>query len=56
MKGDLMTRRDFVRMTAGAGLAAGVPGVGRTAEGVAFKTRLQKALIAGIAIATVSAT
>ena len=44
-----MTRRDFVRMTAGAGLAAGVPGVGRTAEGVAFKTRLQKALIAGVA-------
>ena len=44
-----MTRRDFVRGMAGAGMLAGVPLRGWTAEPMIFKTRLQKALIAGVA-------
>lgn len=44
-----MNRRDFMQMAAGAGIAAGVPGFVSAAGTAPFKTKLQKALIAGVA-------
>ena len=42
-------RRDFMRTAAGAGLIAGLPRAARSEDGVAFKTKLLKALIADVA-------
>ncbi len=44
-----MNRRDFVKAAAAAGLLSGFPSAARAADAGAFKTKLQKALIAGVA-------
>ncbi len=43
-----MNRRDFLKAAAAAGIVSGLPSASRAAD-VAFKTKLQKALLAGVA-------
>jgi len=44
-----MNRREFMKAAAAAGALSGLPFAAQAAESAAFKTRLQKALIAGVA-------
>ncbi len=44
-----MNRRNFLKTAAAAGIVSGLPLASRAAERAAFKTKLQKALIAGVA-------